>query len=169
MYKRFLKKKFITALTFSFFLIFGCVIKVSANESASIVATVGISICGNRKIEGGEVCDTDNLENRSCSDYGYDNGELKCSMSCQEFDFTNCFNDLEEKIEVEKSLNDESEVKSEKIISEDHLNKDSNNLNIQSTYTFEVNLENITISSDIEEHNLEIEVYEDIFSSRLPP
>jgi len=169
-----LKKKFITALIFLYFLIFGCVIKVSANESASVIATVAISICGNKKIEEGEVCDTDSLENKSCSDFGYDNGKLKCSMSCQEFDFTNCFNDSNKEVEVEETevedyQDDESEVENEKVSNDNNLDKDNRNSNIQSIYILEVDLEMITISSDIEESNLNIRVYEDISPSRLPP
>ena len=174
MYGTLLNKKFITALMFSFCLLFGCIIEVSANESASVIATVGISICGNRKIEGGEVCDIDSLENMSCSDFGYDMGDLKCSISCQEFDLTSCLNDSEKEVEAEKAgvenvLGDEREVKSEMVKNDNTLNNESSNSNIQSIYTFGVDLESVTISRDMDGQSLYIDVSKDIFSRTLPP
>lgn len=78
-----------------------------AGENATITAIVSISICGNGVVEGGEVCDMNNLNNFTIEDFGYDDGELKCSISCDEFDFSDCSNTSEE-IELKTEVSSEN-------------------------------------------------------------
>ncbi len=91
-----------------------------AGNLSTITATVSISICGNGVVEGGEVCDISNINNFSCNDFGYEYGELKCSISCDEYDVTNCSHSkeeissqevdiLEQKIVEEVNLEEEKE------------------------------------------------------------
>ncbi|MFC2143689.1 DUF4382 domain-containing protein [Candidatus Aenigmatarchaeota archaeon] len=46
--------------------------------------------CGNEIIEEGEECDGENLNNMTCSDFGYNNGTLICA-DCL-FNLTGCYN-----------------------------------------------------------------------------
>ncbi|MDD4382256.1 MAG: hypothetical protein PHE21_02845 [Candidatus Dojkabacteria bacterium] len=83
-----------------FFLLIGG-FPLYADNTGSVVATVSISICGNNIIEGGEVCDSSSLDNVSCSDYGYEYGEVHCGISCHEFDISNCSDSNIEEVEEE--------------------------------------------------------------------
>lgn len=65
---------------------------IYASNSANIIATVSISICGNSIVETGELCDSTNLQGYSCGDFGYSSGNLKCSIACDEFIITSCTN-----------------------------------------------------------------------------
>ncbi len=54
--------------------------------------------CGNGIIEGeelggSEVCDGNNLSGKTCADFGFKTGTLKCSADCRSFDKSGCSND----------------------------------------------------------------------------
>lgn len=49
------------------------------------------SLCGNGKIDAGEVCDGSNFSGLSCSSYGYNSGTLACS-SCINIIISGCYN-----------------------------------------------------------------------------
>ena len=50
------------------------------------------STCGNGEIDGTEECDFQNLGDMTCSDYGFDRGNLECAASCA-VDTSGCYND----------------------------------------------------------------------------
>lgn len=107
--------KGLSIILISFFLFFGNISLLYAQEFASITTTVSISICGNSVVEGGEICDVKNLNTLSCKDFGYEYGELKCCISCDEYDLSNCFNSFEE-IELEREFVSQEEVVEEDLI-----------------------------------------------------
>jgi hypothetical protein len=49
--------------------------------------------CGNGAIDNGETCDGGNVGGRTCTDLGYDGGDLGCADSCNAYDTSNCYND----------------------------------------------------------------------------
>lgn len=55
---------------------------VSASTSTPVNATVKISVCGNSLVEGGENCDTAELNSKTCTDLGFAGGTLSCDASC---------------------------------------------------------------------------------------
>jgi len=57
--------------------------------SASVTATVKISVCGNQIAEYGEDCDNSDLKGKSCKKLGYDSGNLTCQADCS-FNMRNC-------------------------------------------------------------------------------
>ena len=57
--------------------------------SDDIASTVKISVCGNSIKEGGEECDTSDLDSQTCSSLGFGSGNLSCDISC-EFDTLAC-------------------------------------------------------------------------------
>lgn len=61
----------------------------TVTAAATIDATVKISICGNGIIEGGEDCESINLNGNTCSTRGYTGGTLTCDIACT-FDVTSC-------------------------------------------------------------------------------
>ena len=64
-------------------------------QSASVSATVRISVCGNQIAEYGENCDNSDLKGKSCKSLGYDSGALTCHADCS-FDVRECKNGSEE-------------------------------------------------------------------------
>jgi len=48
--------------------------------------------CGNNVIDGGEVCDGNDLGGQSCSSRGFYGGTLACMWDCQSFDESYCVN-----------------------------------------------------------------------------
>lgn len=128
---------------------------VSAQENNKIVATVAISICGNGVIEGGEICDLANLNNVTCEDLGYAFGELKCSISCDEYEILLCSNITKEIIE-QKTVNEVKEDKNNSEIpslTDQQIIKQSSNdilgnkqsLSITEIYNSNINYEEIQI------------------------
>jgi hypothetical protein len=67
-------------------------LKASAASTSNINATVKISVCGNGDVEGGEDCDGENLNGKTCSSFGYKSGVLSCDVSCS-FNAVSCSND----------------------------------------------------------------------------
>ncbi len=63
----------------------------SLSQSNYLTSTVRISICGNDRIDEGEVCDGTNLAGKACQDFGYTHGELACSPSCDKFITSACY------------------------------------------------------------------------------
>jgi len=63
--------------------------KVFAAGSATVNATIKITVCGNNIKEAGEQCDGTDLGGASCVSQGFSGGMLMCRPSC-EFDATNC-------------------------------------------------------------------------------
>ncbi|MGI6393301.1 MAG: hypothetical protein ACOX2F_00990 [bacterium] len=47
-------------------------------------------LCGNGKIDSGEVCDGSQLNGRTCVEEGFEKGKLKCSDDCMSFDTSDC-------------------------------------------------------------------------------
>lgn len=62
---------------------------VYAAISDYLNATIKISICGNKIIEGGEDCEGDNLNGQVCESLGYGPGTLSCDIACS-FDTHGC-------------------------------------------------------------------------------
>lgn len=60
-----------------------------AANSSWINATAKISVCGNHIKEGGEHCDGNDFGGKTCTDFGFEAGDLSCSTSC-EYNTTNC-------------------------------------------------------------------------------
>lgn len=58
---------------------------------ACIIPTIEENYCGNDIIEGDEECDGDNLNEQTCSTFGYSLGTLSCTPSCT-IDTSNCSN-----------------------------------------------------------------------------
>ena len=75
--------------TFLLFLIFSPFDDASASNTGVVSATVQLAVCGNGIKDIGEQCDSGNLDEKSCTDLGYDGGTLSCSPAC-EFDTTSC-------------------------------------------------------------------------------
>lgn len=48
------------------------------------------AFCGNNAVEASENCDSDNLANLTCQDFGYTAGTLRCSADCKSYDFLSC-------------------------------------------------------------------------------
>lgn len=46
--------------------------------------------CGNTIIEGTEICDSTDLGGQTCRSRGFGNGTLRCSLTCQSFDYSQC-------------------------------------------------------------------------------
>lgn len=76
---------------------------VFADESAAVEATAKISVCGNSVAEGGEHCDLTDLRSKSCTDLGFDSGDLTC-YSC-EFDTSTCVTNATASASAEFSAN----------------------------------------------------------------
>lgn len=49
------------------------------------------AVCGNNITEAGEECDGPDLAGKTCQDYGYNSGTLKCTSSCR-WDSSTCYN-----------------------------------------------------------------------------
>lgn len=56
--------------------------KVFAADSATVQATIKITVCGNNTKETGEQCDGSDLGGASCSSQGFSGGTLSCGASC---------------------------------------------------------------------------------------
>jgi hypothetical protein len=50
--------------------------------TTSVNATVKISVCGNGTKEGGEDCDTADLNSKTCQSFGFGSGALSCDIGC---------------------------------------------------------------------------------------
>jgi len=67
-------------------------LKCMSNCAGYDTAGCGKSVlCGNGKIDSGEVCDGNSLNGRTCQDEGFEQGDLKCSSDCKSFDRSDCF------------------------------------------------------------------------------
>jgi len=67
------------------------ILNAFATQSATIQATIKITVCGNGSIDSGEECDPKGpvLGGQTCQSLGYSGGTLSCKPSC-EFDTSNC-------------------------------------------------------------------------------
>lgn len=70
------------------------------------------NLCGNGKIDTGEVCDGDLLNGATCQNQGYDSGEIGCSSNCKTYDKTLCVleNTYEEPPEEPEGDTDSSKI-----------------------------------------------------------
>jgi len=50
----------------------------------------GDEVCGNTVIGENEICEPNNLRNRTCVDEGYVNGTLGCRNDCSRYDYSDC-------------------------------------------------------------------------------
>ncbi len=57
--------------------------QVMAASSATVTAVVKVSVCGNGITEGGEQCDSSDLNSQSCSTRGFSGGVLLCTSACE--------------------------------------------------------------------------------------
>ncbi|MBD3252099.1 hypothetical protein GF386_00010 [Candidatus Pacearchaeota archaeon] len=57
-----------------------------------ILVVEEFSECGNGIREAKEICDGDDLDGKTCADFGYDEGESGCCPGCSRFNFSNCRN-----------------------------------------------------------------------------
>lgn len=88
--------KIFTALIVASVFLLSSSVRTFANSEGSITATVSISVCGNGVVEYGEICDTTNLNGKTCTDFGYEDGVLQCGLACDEYNTNYCFNESEE-------------------------------------------------------------------------
>lgn len=65
-----------------------CVGTQRCNPSTGLCGT-SQAICGNGKLDAGEQCDGNNLNNQTCQTQGFASGNLRCTSSCK-FDTSNC-------------------------------------------------------------------------------
>lgn len=65
--------------------------KISAESSISITASVREGVCGDGVVEVGQQCEEGELLGKTCKDFGFIKGELKCGKTCK-FDTTSCYN-----------------------------------------------------------------------------
>lgn len=121
-------------------ILFSFISTTSAQENNEIIATVRISICGNGIIEEGEICDSANLNNLTCKDIGYITGELKCSISCDEYETLLCSN-ISGDSNREETLNEGIIIKA---VQEDQDNSDMSSS--KSQQIVKLNNQNIIIS-----------------------
>ena len=173
----FITKGFFVLLLFLFFY-FGNTRFLFAQESATIVATVSISICGNSIVEGGEVCDMKNLNNLSIEDFGYEYGELKCSISCDEYDLSDCSNapkeiELETEVISEKVLEDDVKKEEETSKEGEIVNPEMNN-NEMPVLTNDNVLSHDLVPEENNMFEIQSSVFEEVlltqdFTSRAPP
>lgn len=73
-------------------LLFGWISLSFSLSQGTIESTVKISICGNDIREANEKCDRTDLAGKTCQDFGYSGGTLKCGIACDEFDLSSCYN-----------------------------------------------------------------------------
>lgn len=166
----FLKRKLPLILITSILFLFGFNIKIYANGIATVTATVSISICGNREIEGGEVCDTGDLGGMSCKDFGYDRGDLRCSISCQEYDLDYCYSSADiveevevlEEIEVDTISDDTVELSNEREDAEFIIDS-------ASTKSVDVQIDIDTFVNYVENYNFSTVGFNSNISRALPP
>lgn len=86
---RLLYKNLIFIVIFAF--IFSSAYFVFSSQQEVIQSTVKISICGNNIKESGEACDSIDLAGKTCQDFGFTGGNLKCMPDCSDFDVSNCY------------------------------------------------------------------------------
>ena len=60
-------------------------------QTAVVISTVKIAVCGNNIREANEVCDRTDLAGKTCQDFGYTHGDLACSPTCDAFDTSGCY------------------------------------------------------------------------------
>ncbi len=84
----------LTALALSPMLFDSGALFAETKAEAHIATTVSISICGNSKVQGEQLCDNEDLNGKTCQDFGYNYGELRCGLACDEFITDYCYNDL---------------------------------------------------------------------------
>ena len=53
-------------------------------------ANVSVPVCGDGVIEGGEVCESTDLNNQTCITQGFTSGTLACNATCTGFDTSQC-------------------------------------------------------------------------------
>jgi len=63
--------------------------RTQASTSGNIDITVTTNVCGDNMAVGTEDCDGTDLNDRACTNLGYDGGTLDCDASCS-FDTTDC-------------------------------------------------------------------------------
>lgn len=63
--------------------------KLVFGQTASINATVKLSICGNDLVESGEDCEGSNLGGKTCVSLGYGGGTPSCDIACS-LDVSDC-------------------------------------------------------------------------------
>jgi hypothetical protein len=63
--------------------------RTEASTSGNIDITVATNVCGDNVATGIEDCDGTDLNDRTCTNLGYDGGTLGCDASCS-FDTTDC-------------------------------------------------------------------------------
>lgn len=79
-------------------LMIATVLLLGCTDSSKTQPTLGTSSstsCGNEEREENEVCDGDDLNDKTCEDLGYDDGELACADNCRAFDRSDCVTDEE--------------------------------------------------------------------------
>ncbi len=49
-----------------------------------------MSLCGNNKLDAGEMCDGSVTNGKTCASFGFSSGILRCSASCSGYDTSGC-------------------------------------------------------------------------------
>lgn len=63
----------------------------SSSSSGGESTTDEISVCGNNKIEGQEVCDLNQLNGETCTSLGHEGGVLGCNLNCTDYNVLGCY------------------------------------------------------------------------------
>ncbi len=61
--------------------------------------------CGNNLMDAGEVCDGLEMNGKKCTNFGYDNGTLRCCNTCNKYLFNSCYNSSWQCVDNDGGLN----------------------------------------------------------------
>lgn len=84
-----MKLKRIILFVFFLILIFSNLQIAFADELKDITSTIKVAVCGDGIVEGGEECERENLNGKTCENLGYGEGSLTCDIACS-FDISGC-------------------------------------------------------------------------------
>lgn len=83
---------------FIFFLVFSPLAIKAATQENLLTSVTLLLVCGDGVVDGMEVCDPGdpptyelNVNGLTCSDFGWDDGDLNCLDDCTDYDTYNCF------------------------------------------------------------------------------
>ena len=106
----------------------------------------------------------------SCKDFGYDRGDLRCSISCQEYDLDYCYSSADiveevevlEEIEVDTISDDTVELSNEREDAEFIIDS-------ASTKSVDVQIDIDTFVNYVENYNFSTVGFNSNISRALPP
>ena len=72
-------------------ILIGSTVVYANSATVSVSVSVRAGVCGDGIVEVKEDCEANELRGRSCINFGFVEGEIKCSNQCR-FDTSRCFN-----------------------------------------------------------------------------